>query len=96
MRAANEEPQVVVGELDSLSRERPSHHVDDVDLVLAGREQLRVVLRDVAREAFGRRETLPVERREARGVPLERDLVAPLLLHERSAPVEENRPQHRR
>ena len=69
VRRADEEPQVVVLEVDALSGERPAHHVGDVDLVLAAREQLRVVVREVAGEGLGRREALPRERRKAGRVP---------------------------
>src|SRR5829696_8033010 len=95
VRRADEEPQLIVLQVRALSGEGPAHHVGDVDLLLTSREQLRLVVREVAGEGLRRRKAIPRERSKAGRVTLEGDPVAPLLLHERPAPIEENRPQHR-
>ncbi len=95
VRRAEEEPQVVILEIDTLTGERPAHHVGDDNLVLAAREQLSLVVREVAGEGFCSRKAIPRKRCKAGRVTRAGYLVAPLVLHERPAPVEENRPQHR-
>ena len=81
VRRAEEEPQVVILEIDALTGERPAHHLGDDDLVLTGRKQLRLVVREVAGEGFCRRKAIPRQRFKAGRVTLEGYLVAPLLLH---------------
>src|SRR3712207_6458261 len=90
-----EEVEVVVRELRAVVGEGPAHDRGDVDLVVVEeREELLLVLAEVAEQGVCLREAVRPKRLEAGAVPREGDLVAPFLLHERSAPVEENRPQH--
>src|SRR4029450_8344498 len=71
----------------------PRHNGGDVDLVVAAeREELRFVLG----EGLRIRQALALQSRPPRCVPFQRDPLVPLVVHERPAPIEENRAQHGR
>jgi hypothetical protein len=91
VRGPKEEPEVIVLQIDAVMRERASHDRCDVDLVLGCK---RKGLGEVERELFRRRESLTGKGGDPRSMAFEGDLVAPFVLHERPAPVEENGLQH--
>ena len=77
--------------------ERPGHDRGDVNLVLAReREELGLMLAQVASERRGVGEPVAGERGEAGCMAFERDLVAPFVVHKGAAPIEKNRLEHGR
>ena len=97
MGCLKEEPYVAVREVDALLPERSGHDGGDVDLVLpGGHEELGLVVGEEPPEGLRIRQALALQGREPRCVPFERDPLVPLVVHERPAPIEENRAQHGR
>jgi hypothetical protein len=81
----------------TLALKGPRHNGGDVDLVVAAeREELRFVLGEEPPEGLRIRQALALQSRQPRCVPFQRDPLVPLVVHERPAPIEENRAQYGR